>query len=205
MRRMVNLALLSGAGYWFFLRPQMIKWGTRLGESQRRLPGDDVVPAPNQQITQAIDIDAPAQAVWPWLAQMGRDHTGWYGIDLLSNRGIPSATYLRRDLPPPQVGMMADWGYEILKLEPGRVIVFGGFDLPIVAGVNGDMSFAYLLEPRGAGPRLLARMRLYAYGFTGRLLKALLFECVDALEIRKQLKGIRAHAEAAERQIEIPV
>jgi len=60
------------AGYVLFLRPQMIKWSTRLGESQRRLPGDDIIPQPNFQMTQAINIDAPPEALWPWLAQ-GRE------------------------------------------------------------------------------------------------------------------------------------
>ncbi|GAB4450778.1 MAG: hypothetical protein Kow00120_21130 [Anaerolineae bacterium] len=203
MRKLASLTLLTGAGYWLFARPHMLKWGTRLGESQRRLPGDDVVPAPNQQITQAVDIDAPPEAVWPWLAQMGRERTGWYGIDLLGNQGVPSARYLRSDLEAPQVGMVTDGGYEILQLDPPRLIVFGGYDLALVPGVNGDLSLAYLLEPHGAQTRLIVRMRLFAYGVVGKWLTKLLFEWVDALELHQQLQGLRARAEATERQIEI--
>ncbi len=77
--------------YYYFLRPQMLRAGTRLGESQRRLPGDDIIAMPGYQATRAIDIDAPVEAVWPWIAQMGRDRTGFYGLDGLTNRGIPSA------------------------------------------------------------------------------------------------------------------
>jgi len=53
------------AAYGFFLRPQMLKWGTRLGESQRRLPGDELVPQPNARFTHAMSIDAPPEALWP--------------------------------------------------------------------------------------------------------------------------------------------
>ena len=197
MRKLLNLAVWAGpcAGYWLFLRPQLLKWGTVLGEGQRRLPGDEVVPAPNQQITQAVNIKAPPSVVWAWLAQMGRDHTGWYGIDWLGNQGVPSATYLRDDIPPPEVGMRADAGYQILRVEPGRVLVFGGFDVPLVF-VHGDVSLAYVLEPRREGTRLLARMRLLSYGKAGGLLNKALFEWVDALELRQQLIGIRARVEA---------
>ena len=42
---------LAGAAYLGFVRPQLLKWGTRLGEPQRRLPGDELIPAPNFQTT----------------------------------------------------------------------------------------------------------------------------------------------------------
>ena len=81
-------AVTGGLVYFFLLRPQMLKWGTHLGESQRRLPGDQYVPKPNVQMTHAINIDAPPQAVWPWLAQMGRERTGFYGLDMWTNQGF---------------------------------------------------------------------------------------------------------------------
>ena len=102
----INWPVLGGAlAYVFFLRPQMLKWGTHLGESQRRLPGDQLVPKPNFQMTHAVNIDAPPQAVWPWLAQMGRERTGFYGLDMWTNQGIPSVTFVRQDIDPPAVDM----------------------------------------------------------------------------------------------------
>ena len=35
----------------------------------------------------AITIDAPPEAVWPWLVQMGFDRGGWYSYDQLDMRG----------------------------------------------------------------------------------------------------------------------
>ena len=38
-----------------------------------RLPGDALVGDPVIQTTEAVYIDAPSSAVWPWLMQMGQD------------------------------------------------------------------------------------------------------------------------------------
>jgi hypothetical protein len=47
------------------------------------LPGDDLVPAPKLDSTQAITIHAPAGRIWPWLAQMGYgDRAGSDSYDL---------------------------------------------------------------------------------------------------------------------------
>src|SRR5262245_23370427 len=118
-----------GAAYYFFVRPQLLKAGTRLGESQRRLPGDDLIAEPNFQMTRAVDIDAPPEAVWPWIAQMGRERSGFYGLDNLSNQGIPSISYLRPELPVPQAGMALDDGYRVFDVEPNRFLLYGSFDL----------------------------------------------------------------------------
>ncbi len=41
------------------------------------LPGDELLPDPDGSSTRAITIDAPASAVWPWLAQMGPEPARW--------------------------------------------------------------------------------------------------------------------------------
>lgn len=182
-------------GYWLFLRPQLLKWGTCLGESQRRLPGDDHIPAPNFQIMLATNIDAPPEAVWPWLAQMGRERTGYYGLDILTNQGIPSVTFIRQDLPSVSIGMEMDGGYHILDVETNRRLEFGGFNLPGPLDVTQDTSFLYLLErQRDGSTRLLMRRRAYIYGTTGPFFK-LLLEPLLFLAIREQFAIIKERAE----------
>jgi len=184
----------SAIAYFLFLRPQLLKWGTRLGESQRRLPGDDIIPRPNFQMTHAIDIDAPPEALWPWLAQMGRERSGYYGLDLVTNWGIPSVTFLRQDLEPPAVGDEMDGGYHIMELEPKRKLLFGGFSLRRALGITEDVTFLYLLEHRSDGStRLLARRRAYTYGALG-LPYNLGAELVTFLTFRQQLATLKAHA-----------
>ncbi len=55
----VGVPTIAGFFYYYFLRPQMLKFGTNLGESQRRLPGDEIIVSPGYQATRAVNIDAP--------------------------------------------------------------------------------------------------------------------------------------------------
>ena len=43
------------------------------------------VDRPIVQTTEAVWIDAPASAVWPWLVQMGQDRGGLYSYQTLEN------------------------------------------------------------------------------------------------------------------------
>ena len=60
------------------------RYGKRSGatraEGRATLPGDELVPSPRWQSTRAITIDAPPDAVWPWVVQMGfpSHRAGWY-------------------------------------------------------------------------------------------------------------------------------
>ena len=190
--------LLGGAalGYYFFVRPQLLKWGTELGESQRRLPGDGIVPEPNFQITHAINIDAPPEAVWPWLAQMGREHTGYYGLDILENRSIPSITFLRQDIRDPEVGMQMDGGYHIIEMEPNRKLIYGAFNLCRWPVITQDLSALYLLERRRDGStRLLARHRAYTYGSLATVFN-LVYELAASISTIRQLQNLKRLAES---------
>jgi hypothetical protein len=174
----------------------MRKWGTRLGESQRRLPGDELIPKPNFSMTHAVNIDAPPEAVWPWIAQMGRERTGYYGLDVLANQGIPSVTFIRQDIPAPEVGMNLDGGYRIIEVEPNRAFLFGGFSLQQPPGVTRDLTALYLLERRGDGStRLLIRQRGFSYGVLGPLFNAV-YEIVYFFGSRQQIDILKRYAES---------
>lgn len=101
-------------------------WGVDPIEAIKELPGDDLVPVPSAIETRAITIDAPPEAVWPWLVQMGYERGGWYSYDQLDNRGRSVDTILPA-FQSPQVGdlvpMAPDAGFEIKVVEPGRALV----------------------------------------------------------------------------------
>jgi hypothetical protein len=65
-------------------------------ERQGRMPGDAFIPRPMFTMTQAITINAPPEAVWPWLIQMGAGRAGWYSYDWIDDEGRPSL----RDIVP---------------------------------------------------------------------------------------------------------
>ncbi len=186
-----SFLLLGGAIYVLFLRPQMLKWGTRLGESQRRLPGDEYIPEPTTRFTHAVNIDAPPEALWPWLAQMGRERTGFYGLDLVTNSGIPSAAFLRKDLPAPTPDMILDDGTRILELEPNRKLLVGGFGLKRSANATLDTTTLYLLERRTDGStRLLVRTRMRGLDLISAIYVRL-FEPVYFMFAHQQLDNLK--------------
>lgn len=73
------------------LRPVFRHWGATRDEVDGPYPGADIVPGGERGATMAVTIDAPPEAVWPWLVQLGGDRAGWYSWDRLDNGGRPSA------------------------------------------------------------------------------------------------------------------
>lgn len=69
-------------------------WAATPAERIRPLPGDELIPDADPPGTMATTIDAPPEAVWPWLAQMGCDRAGFYSWDRLDNGGLASAREL---------------------------------------------------------------------------------------------------------------
>lgn len=186
---------LFGVAYYLYLRPRMRKAGTRHDESSRPLPGDDLIASPNFEMTRAVNIDASPEAVWPWIAQIGRNGTGFYGLDSLTNQNVPSVAYLRTDLPAPQKDDRLDGGYHILAVEPERLLLYGGFDLPTPTRGTTERTTLLLLERRENNKtRLLVRTRGYTYGMFGPLYNVF-YELADYWHNMKQLRNIQQRAE----------
>lgn len=51
----------------------------------RRYPGDELLPEPLWDWTHGVEIEAPAAAVWPWIAQLGANRAGFYSYQWLEN------------------------------------------------------------------------------------------------------------------------
>jgi len=68
-----------------FWRPWCLRWGATAEEATKTLPGDDLLVEPDLASTRAISINAPTDAVWPWLAQMGSGRGGVYTYDWIEN------------------------------------------------------------------------------------------------------------------------
>ena len=68
-----------------FLRGWRATWGATPEELAEKLPGDEFIPHPKWQYTNAISVGAPAAEVWPWLVQMGQGRGGLYSYDWLEN------------------------------------------------------------------------------------------------------------------------
>lgn len=96
-------SLLAGAAVAYVVLQALGRAaGTTAAERRSRLPGDDVVPAPQLVTDHAVTIEASADQVWPWLTQMGWHRGGWYTprwVDrLLFPANWPSADALGPEL-----------------------------------------------------------------------------------------------------------
>ncbi|HEX4778760.1 MAG TPA: hypothetical protein VFW74_18440 [Acidimicrobiia bacterium] len=78
-------AIMAGALLTPFLRGARSRWGADDATASARFPGDELVPEPRWGWVHAVGIDAPAAAVWPWVAQIGADRGGFYSYDALEN------------------------------------------------------------------------------------------------------------------------
>jgi hypothetical protein len=58
-------------------------WGSTRDELAMALPGDAARTGPAMPLQRAVSIDAPPEAVWPWLVQLGQDRAGFYSYDWL--------------------------------------------------------------------------------------------------------------------------
>ena len=78
-------AIMAAAFLTPFMRGERNHWGLTPELAERPYPGDELVASPRWSWTHAIEIDAPAEAVWPWVAQLGADRGGFYSYQWLEN------------------------------------------------------------------------------------------------------------------------
>jgi hypothetical protein len=194
-------------------RPWYMHWGASQVETSSVLPGDEIVPQAARQETRAITINAPAERIWPWLTQLGRDRSGFYSFDLLENLAgcrMPSIDQLRPDLqswhagdklwmyPPDKAGGI---GYATLRVFlPGQAMGFGTRQIgtPISAPENGSWSF--VLIPSGANStHLLVRGRAAATAVPATAFDRLVFESAHFVMERRMMLGIKQLVETGDR------
>ena len=176
------------------------RWGATDAEVEDRLPGDDQVPHPNLESTRAITISAPAEAVWPWLVQMGQGRGGLYSYERLENLvgcGMRNADKILPEFQHLEVGDKIRLSQDdrtpyfvITAVEDGRAIILGGDDPPTTWG--------FILAPVDEySTRLIARFRQdYEPTFGNRLMWRGLTDPLTFVMERKMLLGIKTRAEA---------
>lgn len=207
--------LLTGAATAAALVPlvraahrRQLGWGASPGEQVTSLPGDGLIPRADLVATRGIDIDAPPEAVFAWLVQLGHGRGGFYSYDALENLvglGIHSADRIEpqwQDLAVgDQVNLAADFPLDVAICDrPHALVLHGGppadpddVDQPD-QGVPYTFSWAFVVEPAGDGSRLLARERYgYRAGWAGTLVAPVTW--VSCLMTRRMLHGIRERAE----------
>jgi hypothetical protein len=178
----------------------MATWGSDQLERRQRLPGDELVTAPVASVTRAVTIQAPAEEVWPWIAQMGSSvlgRAGWYSYDRLDNAGAPSAVSLLDCVPEPRVGdvLVPDprFAWKVRGVEEGHHLLLDISSPPGWFRVHA--TWLLLLRPAGQGRcRLVERSSWEVRPRALGLPFTLLFEPVDFVMMRRHLLNVQARA-----------
>jgi hypothetical protein len=178
-------------------RRRHLRWGATDAEVAGVMPGDELVSDPSFNATRAITIDAPPEAVWPWLVQLGYGRAGWYSYDVFDNAARPSAEGVLPEYQAPRVG---DWvpmssnvsqttAFKVAALEPNRWLLWA----------KPHSTWAWKLVPLGRGrTRLTVRLKeRYEWRRTpgSALVTLVLFEFGDFAMMRKLLLGVKRRAE----------
>jgi hypothetical protein len=128
IKRVMVGAGIAGASWigYMKVRRWWTTWGVDPVEQTKELPGDEIVPEGETLISRGITIEAPPEAVWPWLVQMGYDRAGWYSYDQLDMKGR-SADAILPEFQQLRVGDIVPThdagGFEVKLVEPNRALV----------------------------------------------------------------------------------
>ena len=134
------IAFLAYAACAAVLWPLHRAWGSQPQEHALALPGDRPDRNPALEIQHAVTIDAPPDAVWPWLVQLGQDRAGFYSYDFLERAfgvDVHNVTEIRPEWQHRQVGDLVratqenylggilgpHVGWTVTDLQPGRAMV----------------------------------------------------------------------------------
>ena len=200
---LLGLAVLAHLVYWRWLHARLARWGATDEEIARSMPGDDLVREPTAVTNRAVAIQAPVEAVWPWLEQMGDlPRGGYYSYAWIERRlgmEVENANRLLPGLEPLEVGDAIDaaGNMRVRALQRGRALVLG----PPPDQPWGDSSWAMCLYPLDHGAtRLVSRAHLRLEPSPRSYLLGLVLGPGQFIMERKWLLGVRDRAERAHRE-----
>jgi hypothetical protein len=194
----VYTAVVIGARYTTLI------WGTTPYERTIPLPGDPPSDDQHYRIDHAVTIEAPADSVWKWLAQIGQDRAGFYSYDWLERAAgddihnvdsiVPAWQQvdpgdLVRAIQPGYLGGVLDDkpGWRVKEVVPGRAMVLEGWGA-FVLRPTGEKRTRMHIRTRGAGTPKLSMIPIAPVSL-------LVFEPAHFIMERGMLLGIKKRAE----------
>jgi hypothetical protein len=158
------------------------RWGVSDSEVMRSYPCDDFVTSPALAAWRGVGVQAPAEAVWPWVAQV---RLAPYSYDWIDNLGRRSPRELV-DLPEPCVGekFTAVGGHRlgrIVSVDPGKQLTG--------AILGAVMSYVLVAQDHDT-TRLLFKLVMHTNRWVARGLSV-----GDLIMARRQLLNLKRLAE----------
>jgi hypothetical protein len=190
-----------------FLRAGQRRWGVDDVIAARPYPGDERVPVPSSSWTHGVEIDAPAAAVWPWIAQIGADKGGFYSYQWLENLAGCDVRNAERVHPEWEVKVGDGLrlhpempAIPVVEVEGGRYWLAHGAPDP-AARAEGkpwvDTTWLFFLEPLGPNRcRFISRYRTAtSEDLATRLAFGAAIEPIGFAMDRRMLLGVKERAE----------
>ncbi len=199
--KVLRLAVAAVVAYGLVGRRWQLRWGANSQEATARLPGDDLVAAPDLVATRAITIRARPVEVWPWIVQLGQKSGGFYSYDMLENLvgcDIHSADQIVPAWQHVTVGdavhLAPEVALRVAEVQPSRAFVLSG-EVPMgEAAPPYDFSWSFVLDGQESTTRLIVRER-YAYTRAWAPLLVEPVAIISFLMSQKMLRSIRDRAE----------
>ncbi|MCP3993911.1 MAG: hypothetical protein GY722_02445 [bacterium] len=190
-----------------FIGRRRLRWGTTGSEATNPLPGDEFVPEPKWTYTLGIPIDAPPEAVWPWVAQIGQKRGGFYTYQTLENLvgcKITNTTEILPEFQQPTIGgeiylHPTAPPMEIKIVDPPHTLVLFGSPADIGSEDSWGMSTwqFVIVEAADGTSRLLTRGRSdYTSDFKAKLAFGRFpIEAITFVMSRQMMREIKRLAE----------
>jgi hypothetical protein len=183
----------SAAVYEKLLRAPILTWGATTEEAGARFPGDELLEHADGVATRAITIEAPASAVWPWIAQMGPSPRGGaYTYDWIENLlglNMHSADRVLPEFQQPRVGDGIGYGPNKMSfaiVEPDHVLA--------TQSADGNWVWTFILREQEGRTRLISRNRFRLPRLEDKI-GMIPMEPASLVMERKMLVGIKKRAE----------
>jgi hypothetical protein len=126
---------IGAAALLWELRRWASTWGATRDERAKTWPGDESSPAATDVTTRAVTIDAPAEAVWSWVIQVGQDRAGFYSYTWLESLFRCAMPRVERIVPEWQDRVLGDTVWlarrdryhgearqKVIRIDRGRVL-----------------------------------------------------------------------------------
>ena len=197
-------------------------WHTTPAELARDWPGDELSPRATEVTTRAVTIQAPAEAVWAWLVQIGQDRAGFYSYTWLENLFRCAMPRVERIVPEWQQRTLGDivWlarpdryrgeaRQKVVRIDRGRVLSLASpsdWGRLVRHQTSAGGTWTFILVPVSAQTtRLVVRSRgPEAPSFLGRVFWVMVFEPAHFIMERRMMLRLRGLAENT-RQVAVPI
>jgi hypothetical protein len=200
-------AIMVAAMLTPFLRNGQRRWGVDEATALRTYPGDERVPSPSSFWTHGIELDAPVEEVWPWIAQIGADRGGFYSYQWLEN--VVGCDVRNAERVHPEWEVKVGDGLKlhpempplaVVEVEHGRHwLAFGAADPTAKAAGKGwvETSWLFFLEPLGPSRcRFISRYRTaMSNDLSMKLAYGVAIEPVGFAMDRRMLLGVKERVE----------